>query len=240
MYSVLLVAAMKCSLASCSVLQLKCITIFSVCCIKLQFDEVCCNMLQVFFDIRFTSGWANMCLYVFVFVLVCMCVFVCVHVCVCACVCVCVCVYVYLYVYVCACVCVCVCMRVYVRLCVCCIYVFACGCVCVCVCDTSGSADSIALRALLFLLWKVPHTATHCNTLQHTLTNGITLEHVATQCEAWQITAIYCDALQPTATNCNTLQTHDFTSYNTTGNACCDIPCSTLHQAATHYNTLHY
>jgi len=57
----------------------------------------------------------------------------------------------------------------------------------------------------------LPHTATHCNTLQHTATQmqhtRNTLQHTATHCNTLQHTATHCNTLPHTAIHCYTLQT---------------------------------
>jgi len=59
----------------------------------------------------------------------------------------------------------------------------------------------------------LPHTATHCNTLQHTATQCKTLQHIRlhvyvylcrclrTHCNTLQHTAAYCNTIQDTATH---------------------------------------
>ena len=85
------------------------------------------------------------------------------------------------------------------------------------------------------LLWRLQHTATHCNTLQHTRYGLLwRLQHTAT----------HCNTLQHTATHCNTLQ-HIWISH-VTGKFQIDLAmdcfgvCNTLQPTATYCNTLQH
>ena len=70
----------------------------------------------------------------------------------------------------------------------------------------------------------MPHTISHCNTLQRTATHCIALQHTpaggtdaiihCVHSSLLQRTAMHCNALQRTATHCNTLQ-HTATHCNT-------------------------
>jgi len=77
--------------------------------------------------------------------------------------------------------------------------------------------------------WRLPRTATRCNTLQHAATHCSTLQQkleTATHCDTLQHAATHCSTLQQkleTATHCNTLQ-HAATRCNTLQRSTCDIP----------------
>jgi len=99
----------------------------------------------------------------------------------------------------------------------------------------------------------IPHTATHCNTLQHSATHGHTLQY--SDCNTLQRTATRCNTLQHTmtrtladvsglphgiilhsATLCNTLQ-HSATLCNTLTTTCCNTSQRLQHIAT--YHDLH-
>ena len=94
----------------------------------------------------------------------------------------------------------------------------------------------------------LPHTATHCNTLQHTYCDdddhshygcvaACTVVTLLVRCNALQHTATHCNTLQNTATRCNTLQ-HTASHSNTLQHTV--SYCNTLHHTATHSITLQH
>ena len=84
-------------------------------------------------------------------------------------------------------------------------------------------------------LLTLPHTATHCNTLQHTaaLIGDLCRRLIA---DSLQHTAAHCNTLQHTATHCNTLQ-H---TASLIGDSCRRLIADSLQHAAAHCNTLQY
>jgi len=60
-------------------------------------------------------------------------------------------------------------------------------------------------------MYRLQHTATHCNTLQHTAIHCHTLPYTATRGNTLQHIATCCNTMHHHATPCNTLQMGDVT-----------------------------
>ena len=93
-----------------------------------------------------------------------------------------------------------------------------------CVCNMLHVRTCICVRNILRVLSALPHTATHCKTLQDTARHCTTLHHTTPDCIRLHQTAPDCTRLQHSPADCNKLQ-------QTTTH------CNTLQHTATHYTT---